>query len=251
MTDTGAPRTGRISRTGGADRDTLGLVLFRSVSVFSLAYLMYLVRNMPGIIRASNEAKEIFKRGLGMAEWALYEHHGLTLREWSSAGGPEMKGGWSIPDHIVPWLLWPMPADCWERGMHKFRYAIYPHAGDWRAAHLPRRGQEFNTPSAVVAAPKRKGALGRSASLFSAGGDEAAIIVALKKAEKSDSLVARVYDSLGRGGNVKLSLGDLQLKTCRKINITEDIKGRPVRISLGVGCDKITPWEIASYLLKA
>jgi alpha-mannosidase len=234
-----------------AERNTLGLVLFRGVSVFSAAYVRYLAKNWTDILRASNEAKEIFKKGLGMAEWALYKHHGITLREWSSGGGPEMKGGWSIPDHIIPWLLWMMPADCWERGKHTFKYAIYPHEGDWRAAHLPRRGLEFNTPVTVVsAASKGKGALGRAATLFSAGDDEAAIAVALKKAEKSEALVARVYDSIGRGAKARLSLGEMQLKSCRKINITEDIKGSAVRLALGSAVDNISPWEIASYLMS-
>lgn len=231
--------------------NTLGLVLFRSVSVFSAAFLRYVWKNLPDIMRASNEAKEMFKKGLGTAEWALYKHHGITLREWSSAGGPEMKGGWSIPDHFVPWLLWPMPADCWERGKHVFRYAIYPHEGDWRTAQLPRRGLEFNTPPSVVAAKSGKGTLGRSASLFSTGGDEAPVLVALKKAEKSDALVARIYDSLGRGGAVKLSLGDAKLESCRKINLTEDVKGAAVRITIGTAGDKLSPWEIATYTMKA
>jgi alpha-mannosidase len=123
------------------------------------------------------------------------------------------------------------------------------HSGDWREARLPHRGLEFNTPVQVVATQKRKGDLGRAASLIGTGGDDAAILVALKKAEKSNRLVARLYDSLGRGASVSLKAVGSPVKTCRKVNITEDDKGRAVRVRDGAAPDRISPWEIATYAM--
>ncbi|MFA6448324.1 MAG: glycoside hydrolase family 38 C-terminal domain-containing protein [bacterium] len=233
-----------------ADNDSLGLVLFRSLSVLSPAYLRYVAQNFVDIMKCSNEAASLVKRGLGIGEWALYKHHGITLREWSSEGGPNIGGGITLPDHLVPFLLCMKQSDAWERGRHEFRYAVYAHAGDWREARLPMRGQEFNTPAAVVAAPKRNGALGRAASLITTGEADAAILVALKKAEKSDKLVARIYDSLGRGADVALKPADAQVKSCRKINITEDDKGSAVKIKSGAAADHVAPWQIMTYAME-
>ncbi len=232
-----------------AETDCMGLVLFRSVSVFSAAYLRYLARNMASILRASAEAKEIMKKGLGHAEWALYEHHGISLREWSSEGGMSMKGVFT-PDHLAPFIAMSKPAECWERGSHSFRYAIYPHAGDWKAASLPRAGVEFNTPVVALARGKAKGSLGRSASLFSAGEDAAAIMVALKKAEKSDALAARVYDALGDGSKLRFSNPGPAIARARKTNITEDEKGGALRVNAGTALASLSKWEIGTYLLE-
>ena len=232
-----------------AETDCMGLVLFRSVSVFSAAYLRYLARNMASILRASVEAKEIMKKGLGHAEWALYEHHGITLREWSSEGGMSMKGVFT-PDHLAPFIAMTKPAECWERGMHSFRYAIYPHAGDWKAASLPRAGVEFNTPAVALGSGKAKGPLGRSVSLFSAGEDAAAIMVALKKAEKSDALVARAYDALGDGSKLRFSNSGPAIARARKTNITEDEKGSALRVNAGTAQASLSKWEIGTYLLE-
>ncbi len=233
-----------------ADNDSLGLVLMRSLSVLSPAYLRYLAINALDIMKCSQEAAAITKKGLGMGEWALYKHHGIALREWSSDGGPDIGKGITLPDHLIPFLLWMKPSDAWERGYHEFRYAVYPHAGDWREARLPMRGLEFNTPATAVAAQKRKGALGRAATLFSAGDDDAAILVALKKAEKDARLVARIYDSLGRGAGVRIAAQNAAVAAARKTNLTEDDKGRALRIAAGAAPDRLSPWEIATYALQ-
>ncbi len=230
--------------------DGIGLVLFRSVSVFSPALLRFVARNLPGILKAMNEAKEITKKGLSYSEWAMYDYHGLVLREWSSRGGPELPGGWSIPDHLVPWLTWPVPMDCWERGKHLFKYSIYPHSGDWKAANLPRRGYELNTPATAVATEKKKGKLGRAATLLPTGDDGSAILAALKKSETSDMITARVYDALGTGARVKFGSDKIPVSKCRTTNITETDRGRAVRVRNGAAGANISPWEIASFNLE-
>ncbi len=233
-----------------AERDSLGLILFRSVSVLGPGYLRYLIKNYADISKASREAADLFKRGLQHSEWALYKHHGIVLREWSSEGCPDEHRGINIPDHLVPFLNFMREADCWERGHHVFAYSVLPHEGDWSAADLPAVGLAFNTPVEVVASPKRNGLLGRRATLFETGADPAAVLVALKKAEKSDRLVARFYDSHGRGAAVKLSAAGLKTVSCKKINATEDDKGKAVRVRPGGVPDKLSPWEIASYALE-
>lgn len=43
---------------------------------------------------------------------------------------------------------WPDPEA--DKGYHEFTYAIYPHPGNWQAAHTVRRGYELNLPLQVM-----------------------------------------------------------------------------------------------------
>ena len=50
-----------------------------------------------------------------------------------------------------------MPDPESDRGEHAFRYALMPHAGDWRAAHVPREADEVADPVVVLPIPAARG----------------------------------------------------------------------------------------------
>ena len=47
------------------------------------------------------------------------------------------------PIYADHWGTRDLQSEYMDQGIHDFRYALVPHAGDWRAAHVPRHAQEF------------------------------------------------------------------------------------------------------------
>ena len=80
-----------------------------------------------------------------------------------------------------------------DRGRHRFTYALMPHAGDFREAGVIAAAEDLNHPIRVV----RGGlASGQRRSLIEV--DQPQVVVeAIKRAEDSDAVVARLYESWG------------------------------------------------------
>jgi alpha-mannosidase len=79
-------------------------------------------------------------------------------------------------------------------GLHKVRYAIFGHKGDWRTAATPRRGYEFNYPLIAIFESAHSGELPPSHSFIEVS-PENVILTVVKKAEDTDEVVLRLYDS--------------------------------------------------------
>ena len=94
-----------------------------------------------------------------------------------------------------------------EQGVHTVRYALYPHAGTWQKAGVVRRGQEFNNALIAIATTAHAGALPPSHS-FVRVEPANVLLSALKKAEDSDDLVIRCYESIGQSATTRVTLSD-------------------------------------------
>ena len=101
------------------------------------------------------------------------------------------------PDHPV--------AATEEGGVHTVKYALCSHADTWRQAGIVRRGQEFNNPLIAVAATSHRGALPHSQAFLRVE-PEHVLVSALKKAEDSEDLVLRCYESSGAACTAKVTL---------------------------------------------
>ncbi len=101
------------------------------------------------------------------------------------------------PDHPV--------AATEEAGVHTVKYALCPHAESWQQAGMPRRGQEFNNPLIAVATTGHKGDLPHSHSFIRVE-PENVLLSALKKAEDSDDLILRCYESTGAACTARVTL---------------------------------------------
>lgn len=141
--------------------------------------------------------------------------------------------------------LW--PDSLADRGRHVFRYALFPHAGDWRAAGTVRRAAEFVTPLLASTEAAHPGGLGRSVSFASvdAPGVELAWV---KRAEDSDALVLRLVEWNGAATTASVTLRD-PVRSARRANLLEDpgetlpVAGHTIRIAL-------RPYEIATILVE-
>ncbi len=102
------------------------------------------------------------------------------------------------PDPNEPgWTTnWKRPSD---QGEHRFLYSILPHFGSWQEAHLPRAAYDINVPFKVV-----PGASGRIEPLVQLEPLGSVIVEAVKKAEDSDDLILRLYES--EGGHPEVDL---------------------------------------------
>jgi alpha-mannosidase len=133
-------------------------------------------------------------------------------------------------------------------GEHRFTYALYPHDGDHRAGGVIQAAAELNAP--LVAA---EGGRCPAAPLLSVQPAEPAarcsvIVETVKRAEDSDALVVRLYESEGRGARVRVAAG-LPLREARAANMLEECgEALPVE---GNACTlDFRPFEIRTVVLR-
>jgi alpha-mannosidase len=134
-----------------------------------------------------------------------------------------------------------------DRGRHHFRLAVYPHAGDWRAAAVDRRAVEYNVPLLAAAEPPHDGRLGRAVS-FASVAPANVQLTWLKRAEDGDRWVLRLVEWHGRATAATVTLG------CRgagawRANLLEDA-GAPVPVEAGQIRIPLRPFEITTLLVE-
>ena len=137
--------------------------------------------------------------------------HGVTLLN-------DSKYGFSFEQNVLRMSLvrgprrgYPNTPEMWSDqsdeplvGIHHVKYALVPHRGGWRALALTRLGVAFNAPLLMQFEPVHAGGLGRT---FSALNVEPANVVveAVKKAEDSNELIVRLYETDGKAADSVLS----------------------------------------------
>jgi alpha-mannosidase len=114
-----------------------------------------------------------------------------------------------------------------EKGTHEIGYSLYPHEGNWQSANTMERGYEFNYPLIAVKETNHTGRLPLRHSFMEISPGNM-IITALKKAEDSDDLILRFYETKGEEGTAKIRISpmmgiDVVHKTDLLENEIEDI----------------------------
>ncbi|HEY9895872.1 MAG TPA: glycoside hydrolase family 38 C-terminal domain-containing protein, partial [Candidatus Sericytochromatia bacterium] len=117
---------------------------------------------------------------------------------------------------------WPDPDA--DKGSHSFTYALYPHAGDWKAAQTVKHGYELNMPliAQVISAngdssPKT---LPPTASLLDLGAENL-VLIAFKQSEDSpDEWVLRCYECHGEEAQLTFQ-SDLDLALEQPLDLLE------------------------------
>ena len=190
------------------------------------------------------------------AERAKYEVPGQRWADLSdSTFGVSMitdsKYGWDCHGNVLRLSL--LRAPLWpdsvaDRGRHSFRFAVYPHAGDWRAAGTVRRAAEYVVPLLSATEPSHAGPLGRETGLASV--DAPTVDIAwVKRAEDSDAIVLRLVEWGGQTATATVTMRE-SVRAARRANLLEDpgetipVAGRTFRVAL-------RPFEIATVLVDA
>jgi len=83
-----------------------------------------------------------------------------------------------------------------EHGTHQFEYALFPHAGSWRAAGLPQMGQSYNTPLLSLAGFGDAVLQKTGQSFLSCSPD--CLLTTVKRAENGQGLIVRGYETRGQ-----------------------------------------------------
>ena len=189
------------------------------------------------------------------AERAKYEVAGQRWADLSdSTYGVSLmndsKYGWDCHGNVLRLSLlrsplW--PDSLADRGPNHFRFALYPHAGDWRAAGTERIAAEYNTPLLAGAEAPHGGALGRSVSFASvdAPGVE---LTWIKRAEDSDAWVLRLVEWYGRPATATVTLQP-EIRSAHRSNFLED-PGEAVSATAHTLRVQLRPYEIATVVVE-
>lgn len=114
----------------------------------------------------------------------------------------DCKLGCEISGNVMRLML--LQASDAARGHHQFTYSLLPHVGDLRAARVIQAACALNIPLQVVPTISQKGELPELQSFFQV--DRPGVIVkAIKRAEKENAVIVRLYEAYGTRGQVTLS----------------------------------------------
>ncbi|RIH85129.1 Mannosylglycerate hydrolase [Calidithermus terrae] len=92
-----------------------------------------------------------------------------------------------------------------DQGLQRFTYWLLPHAGSWEEAGLSRRALELHQRPVALVESYHAGELRPKASFLEVS-PASVVPTVLKKAEDSDALVLRLYESTGRAARARVAL---------------------------------------------
>jgi len=140
-------------------------------------------------------------------------------------------------------------------GHHKFKYALFPHQGTFQQSNVVRESFNFNVPLLVGNLPNNSNNSSNERSFFSVNHDSI-IIDAVKKAEDSNNVVVRMYESLGGRGIATLK-SILPFKTAHFSNLleeqlsnTNDSNSSPIQWKDGQVSFAFKPFQIITLVLS-
>jgi len=111
-------------------------------------------------------------------------------------------------------------------GIHRFKYAIAAHKGDWRSGRIPEIAVRVNQPLIALGPGRHKGTLGRSFSFITVSGEGIAV-KALKQAENGDGIIVRVQEQYGR------PVKDAWISFATPIMSVKEVNGQEEPVSAG------------------
>jgi alpha-mannosidase len=129
-----------------------------------------------------------------------------------------------------------------DMGHHRFRYALYPHAGTWKDAMTVRHGYEYNYPLNAVVTTTHPGTFPAEHS-FASVSPENVVLTAVKKAEDAKGLIFRVYEWAGKDATVEFHVPPGPA-SATVTNLQETPEGSPLTITGDVVKAPVHPYEI-------
>jgi len=166
----------------------------------------------------------------GLPEYELYADDARTLALTLLRCVGQLSGGAEAPgENDTP------GAQC--LGKYTFHYAFYPHTGSWKDARSWEQARSFNLPVRAIQADRHIGHLPASHSFITLEPSEL-VLSAVKKAEDSDTLVVRFYNTTDREIQGKIAIAGA--KSLHLANLNEEIqKSLDRRRTFQVGPKKI------------
>jgi alpha-mannosidase len=143
------------------------------------------------------------------------------------------------------------PDPTMDRGSHHFTYSLFPHVGDFREAGVVEEGYALNLPLRIVPLPADR-AVAASAphtwGAFRVAGD-GVFIESIKRAERSDDVIVRLYEAWGRRTSVTVETA-LPVEQVQRTDLLEREVDAPFTFDGGtVGLD-LRPFELVTLRYK-
>jgi alpha-mannosidase len=111
-------------------------------------------------------------------------------------------------------------AELTDQGEHDIAYALYPHSSDFRKALTARKAYELNYPLILLIEPNHGGELPKAHSFVSIQ-PENIILTAIKKAEDSDDIILRFYETSGKDTQAVIHIEET-LKNAKETDLMEN-----------------------------
>lgn len=134
-------------------------------------------------------------------------------------------------------------------GQHRIRYALFVHAGTSDLADVPVAAERFNNPVALSGTPAIATEPAAPTTFSFASVDAGNVTLeTVKKAEKSDALVLRLYEHANARANATIHFG-VPVKSAKLVNLMED-GGEPLEVRDNSVTLNLRPFEIATLMLE-
>ena len=111
-------------------------------------------------------------------------------------------------------------AELSDQGEHHIAYALYPHRSDFREASTARKAYEFNYPVMPIIEPSHEGNLPKAYSFVSVQPGDI-ILTVIKKAEDSDNIILRFYETVGKDAKAVIRVAET-LEAARETDLLEN-----------------------------
>ena len=130
-----------------------------------------------------------------------------------------------------------------DQGLHQFRYALYPHPGDWRTGGSVRCAREFNQPLLIL-----PGVALRPLEPLLHSLPYGIYISSVKKAEEGPETIVRIYEGHGHSSKATLEFG-YTVDQAFECDLLEQPTGK-LKPAKGKVALKFAPYEIKTLKLK-
>src|SRR5690606_13647708 len=138
-----------------------------------------------------------------------------------------------------------------DLGTHRLRYGLFVHDGVADLAGVHQAAERFNNPVAVIGTRQIAAAPAADLASFSLADIDApnVTIETVKKAEKSDALVLRVFEHANIRAEANIRFG-LEVKSVRVVNLMEEEAGEKLELTDNGVTLKLRPLEIVTPLVE-
>ena len=138
-----------------------------------------------------------------------------------------------------------------DLGEHRIRYAMFVHDGVADLADVHRAAERFNNPVSVVGSRVPSNSPSSELSQFSfASVDRSNVTLeTVKKAEKSDAVVLRIFEHANIRAEATITFG-VPVKSVRSVNLMEEDAGKPLELKDNGVTLSLRPFEIATLLIE-
>ena len=133
-------------------------------------------------------------------------------------------------------------------GRHEILYALYGHAGDWRAGDVNLQADRLNQPLVAFRAAPHAGPAGKALS-FLAVSDKNVVVSAVKKAEAGDEVIVRIVEAKGKAARDVALAFAAPVASAREVNGQEQDLG-PAAVKGGKLVFDVGPYGLRTFALK-